>query len=215
MSVVVGNVASFVNPSQSSPNALGYNAATRMLYLCSFTGSFSRLFRFSVETGDLAVLGDLNGLAGGATFFEGSYWYTEQRSDRLHRVILNSSTGLVTEDVVIANMTGGTKVLDYGDIDFDPQSGLVIISCVVFSNGGTRELATYNIATGVYTVLWSGISTDPLNQIAVADDGSIVNHQTSSGNLMTVSRTGIFSPSFATSVGFTDIALIKCPPVFP
>jgi len=83
------------------------------------------------------------------------------------------------------------------------------------SNGGTRELATYNIATGVYTVLWSGISTDPLNQIAVADDGSIVNHQTSSGNLMTVSRTGIFSPSFATSVGFTDIALIKCPPVFP
>jgi hypothetical protein len=214
-SYVLGNVRSVLSPTTSSPNALAYWPAGQLLLFATLTGTFSQLYSFHISTSIISSHGSLLDLAGGATFFNGSFWYVTQRSDRLRRVSLDGA-GRVVSDSVVANMTGGAKLFDYGDIDFLP-SGLLIASCKVVNSAGTalsRDVFTYNVTSGAYTVLRSGSATigdtSLIGQIGVAVNGTVFNHVSSSGSWTTLGLDGsISSPAFST-VAVSDIASFRC-----
>jgi hypothetical protein len=212
VTTILANVGTVVPLSTSSPNAAAYAADIRAVFFASFSDSFSRLFKLDITSRKISFIGNLTALAGGATYYNGSYWYTRQRSDELRRVDFDQR-GMIAVDVSAANMTRGLKQQDYGDIDFDVRTGLLVVSATVVTPVASwRELSSYSLATGVSNVVWSGELTEPMGQIAVMDDGLIFSHQSSSGMLFAVAPDGTFSPALLTTSGFTDIAIVRCPP---
>lgn len=208
---LVGNVASWVSPTLTSPNALAYDPATSDLYFASFSGKYSRLFKFNMITRLTVSLGDLAELAGGATFLNGAYWYTAQRADRLRRVALHPTTGRVFNDTIIANMTGGTRLWDYGDVDFLANGTLAIGATRVQSNGVAiaREFALFTPGPNTLQI----VRSDPAgvySQIAVAL-GTVYNHQSSTGMWTALNSTGHPSELLFSSLSLTDIAAHRCP----
>ena len=214
----LGSVTGQVVPiTASSPNGLAYEPGSGLVYMASISGSSSTLYRVNVTSMQVTNIGSLTGLAAGATFYGGAYWYGETKTDNLHRVTFDGS-GMVLQDETYASMTNGDIVFAYGDIDFDANGLLVIVSSTMDAaatvNVG-KVYGTFDVGTRTWTLIRSGILTDAnvsaYSQVAIGPNNVLYNHDTATGRWYIIDRvTGELIPLNVTSPGFTDIASVHC-----
>jgi len=213
-SVIASLSSSIIPVSSSSPNGLAYDSSTGRLYMGSFGGNPpSFLYFLNLTNNAVTQAGQLVGSPGSGAIWSGSYWYISQRSDNLRRVTLDPSTGMMVSDTLYANITGGSKLFDLGDIDFAADGTLYFTAKVVNAQGTilSREFSHYDLVSKVYTLINPQGATGAYNQMSRGADGNLYNHDTTTGQLTVITAAnGQLSSSVLVTPAVTDLASVSC-----
>lgn len=170
------------SPAASNGNGVALDlAGGRLLFRQPSSGG--DLYSLDLSTNAVTTIKNSGGvndlvLAGessNAAFHNGAYWYIRENSDDLYRVTLTGNTGVATK---VADITGNTVSLGFGDIAFDAQ-GVMYGS----SNAGFFSLDLSSSTT------WNRITTTPtLYQIAFVGS-TLLGHSASTGQWYTIDKT--------------------------
>ena len=201
--------------NQNSPNGNAFDAMNNRLYYSSNDreDTASRLYFYDFVAGPPQTdAGTLYGFVAGATFYDGKYWYIENRTDDLRAVSFNANGTVASDDLVKADFSSSTKIFRFGDIVVSYEGVIYGSAQVIQGSVITIEFFSMDLDGSNYYVITSKTSGGT-RQLAFGLDGKLYSHN--AGTLthefftidpLTGTETSIGSV-FGSSTGqFTDLA---------
>ncbi len=177
--------------------------AKSWFYFATYNGSApnsaSNLYYNDLISGTETFAGALIGHVADAAIYNNFYWYIDNATDDLRKVTLNSN-GLVVSDDKVADITGNTNTLSFGDIAFDNNG-------ILFGSTG-KIFFTYDINNDIFKKMDSvGFSV----QLAFGDDGILYGQDASNGNVYSINpltndRTFLFT--IPSGIKLADLATV-------
>ena len=202
-------------PDNSQPNGLAFDVAKGRLYYSSASKDDAPSTLWFWDGVAEANAGNLTGFVAGAEFYNGKYYYIENRTDDVRVVTLDDLTGNVESDVLLWEGFTGDPDLNFrfGDIAIDAD-GILYGNAQKLSGPGTNtdtvlgvEFFTIDLADGTYTARGSFLNAGGTRQLAFGSDGILYGHNAGGGMFYVIDPTnGAETPIGAVGLEFTDLA---------
>lgn len=188
--------------SVSNWNGNAYDALNDLFYFAEWKGdnSSAKIYYNDFFDDSLTLVGTTTsrGIACG-TFYNGAYYYIHNATDDLRAVTMSGGSMV---DTKVADITGNTRTLRFGDIAFDANG-------ILYGSAGATNPteSIFFIYDPVNTTFTSHTATNVI-QIAFGSDGVLYGHLAASpGNFYSVSTTdGTLTSLCTSSVLFADLA---------
>ena len=186
-----------------SPNGLAFDRSNMRLYFAYAKGGNSVLYFYDLRAKEVVEAGTVTGIAYGATYGNGYYWYIANNSKDLYRISFHADGKINVKQNVATLPTN----LYFGDVSIDISKGIIYGST---SNNGVRQFFTIDTLNNNAYATVTTMQNDAINlQLAFGLDEVLYGHSTADGKWYTVDPTNgtkALISSLGTTYKFTDLA---------
>lgn len=166
------------SPPSESYDGTALNSSTNQFFFTNY--NLQELWVNNMDSTESYKVGDLDGIAASATFYDGSFFYVDENSNQIMEVSLAGSDSLyIVSESVFSTIPNSIEV---NDIAFEPNGDHLYI---VGEYNNEMQLLELEVATDAYSSTDINVASNA--QIAYGDDNILYAVETDPVGIVTIS----------------------------